>query len=48
MNITQLFAKILVLIDGSGSSFNVAHIAINIATEFNCKITLLNIVVLSS
>jgi nucleotide-binding universal stress UspA family protein len=45
MDINQSFAKILVPIDGSESSFHAAHIASSIANKFNSDITLLYIVV---
>ncbi len=45
MDNNQVFAKILVPVDGSAPSFNAAHIASNIASKFNAEITLLYVVV---
>ena len=45
MDDNQVFAKILVPVDGSEPSFHAAHIASNIASKFNAEITLLYVVV---
>ena len=45
MDNNQVFAKILVPVDGSEPSFHAAHIASNIASKFNAEITLLYVVV---
>ena len=45
MDNNQVFAKILVPVDGSEPSFYAAHIASNIASKFNAEITLLYVVV---
>jgi len=45
MDNNQVFAKILVPVDGSEPSFHAALIASNIASKFNAEITLLYVVV---
>lgn len=45
MDNNQVFAKILVPVDGSEPSFHAARIASNIASKFNAEITLLYVVV---
>ena len=45
MSSNQLFSKILVPIDGSEPSFHAAHIASNIANNFNSEIIVLYVVV---
>jgi nucleotide-binding universal stress UspA family protein len=45
MDNNEVFAKILVPVDGSEPSFHAAQIASNIASKFNAEITLLYVVV---